>query len=291
MGLMGMRKLLKSTGAAVLLLAPVAAHALGVFENPPAGVTVSGASLVSGWHCSATRIEIEYDGGPARTPAASGTDRPDTAGVCGGKRDNGFGLLVNWADLGPGAHTVRAFADGELLGTRTVTVVHFGAAFLPGIAASTIVMEFPSAGRETVLEWRESLQSFVAKEIRNAPSMGGTWNGANLERRSNCTSAQNNGTRGTYAQWNVTVDPVSNALRIVEAGITGLSCTYTGVHRLAGNAHQVTDGNYACTDGKRGTFTSTDILVADTALSIRLAIKLSGSETCDIDAIIGGSRF
>ena len=291
MGPMAMRKLLNSAAAAVLLLAPLAAHALGVFENPPAGVTVSGVSLVSGWHCSATRIEIEYDGGPARTPAASGTDRPDTAAVCGGKRNNGFGLLVNWADLGPGVHTVRAFADGELLDARSVTVVYLGAVFLPGVSASMTVMEFPSPGRATVLEWRESLQSFVAKEVRNAPSMAGTWNGANLERRSNCTSPQNNGTRGTYAQWIVTVDPVSNFFRIVEAGVTGLSCTYTGMHGLSGNAHQVTDGNYTCTDGKRGTFSSTDILVADTALSIRLAIKLSGSETCDIDAIIGGSRF
>ena len=288
---MPMDRLLKAMAAVALLAGAASADALGLFENPPPDVTVSGASLISGWHCSATRIEIEYDGGPARTPAASGTDRPDTVAVCGGKRNNGFGLLVNWADLGPGVHTVRAFADGELMDTRTVTVVYFGAVFLPGISASTTVMEFPSAGRETVLEWRESLQSFVAKEIRNAPSMGGTWNGANLERRSNCASAQNNGTRGTYAQWNVTVDPVSNAFRILESGITGLSCTYTGVHRIAGNAHQVTDGIYTCTDGKQGTFRSTGILVAGTALSIRLAIKLSGSETCDIDAIIGGSRF
>ena len=83
-----------------LLAAAPATRAAGVFESPPDGVTVSGASLVSGWHCSAARIEVEYDGGPARTPAAAGTDRPDTAAVCG-KRDNGFGLLVNWADLGP----------------------------------------------------------------------------------------------------------------------------------------------------------------------------------------------
>lgn len=285
-----MHKFLQSTAVA-FLIAPVAAHALGVFENPPAAVTVSGASLVSGWHCSATRIEIEYDGGPARTLAASGTDRPDTAGVCGGKRNNGFGLLVNWADLGPGVHTVRAFADGELMDTRTVTVVYLGSIFLPAMSATTIVREFPAAGRETVLEWRESLQSFVAKEVRDTPSLSGTWNGANLERRSNCAATQNNGTRGTYAQWSIAVDPVSRALRIVEAGITGLSCTYTGTHRIAGNEHQVIDGIYTCTDGKQGTFRSTDVLVADTALSIRLAIKLSGSETCDIDAIIGGSRF
>ncbi len=274
----------------LMLVAAPAAHAFGNFENPPAGVAVSGASLVSGWHCSATRIEIEYDGGPTRTLAASGTDRPDTAAVCG-KRNNGFGLLVNWADLGAGVHTVRAFADGELMDTRTVTVVTYGATFLPGKVAATTVPEFPSAGRETVLEWRESLQGFVAREMRASPGISGTWNGANLEKRRNCSASQNNGDRGTYAQWLVTLDTVGDSLKIVETGITGLSCTYFGMHRYAGNRQEWYDGTYNCTDGKTGTFNSTHIEVTTTALSIRLAIKLTGSESCDIDAIIGGSRF
>ena len=285
-----MRLLSSAAAASALLLAAPAAHALGIFENPPQGVTVSGASLVSGWHCSATRIEIEYDGGPARTPAASGTDRPDTLGVCG-KRDNGFGLLVNWADLGPGTHTVRAYADGELMDTRSVTVVYLGAVFLGGKSATATVNEFPSEGLQLVLEWRESLQSFVAREVRSAFSISGTWNGANLERRSNCTAPQNNGTRGTYARWDATLDTVGDTLRIQETGITGLSCTYGGSYRIAGNIPEWYDGTYTCTDGKQGTFHSTEFMVAERAFSIRLATKLSGSETCDIDAIIGGSRF
>ena len=142
-----------------------------------------------------------------------------------------------------------------------------------------------------VLEWRPSLQSFVAREVRDAAAIEGIWNGANLERRSNCTASQNNGARGTYAQWAITLDRVSDTLRILETGITGLSCTYTGTHRINGNKHEWLDGEYSCADGKTGTFHSTDIVVADTALSIRLATKLNGSETCDIDAILGGSRF
>ena len=274
--------------AALAALLPPAAHALGNFENPPSG-TVSGASLVSGWHCTATRIDIEFDGGP-RTRAASGTDRPDTAGVCG-RRDTGFGLLVNWADLGPGTHTVRAYADGVLMDTRTVEVVTYGVVFLDGKSATTTVPEFPSEGRETVLEWRPGLQGFMAKEVRSSPSLGGTWNGANLERRSNCAATQNNGARGTYAQWVVTHDSVSEQLRIQETAITGLTCTYTGNHRVSGNRHEWHDGTYSCSDGKTGNFNSTDISVSRHALSIRLAIKLTGSESCDIDAIIGGSRF
>jgi hypothetical protein len=274
--------------AALAALFPPVALALGNFENPPSG-TVSGASLVSGWHCTATRIDIEFDGGP-RTRAASGTDRPDTAGVCG-RRDTGFGLLVNWADLGPGTHTVRAYADGELMDTRTVQVVTYGVVFLDGKSATATVPEFPSEGRETVLEWRPGLQGFMAKEVRTAPSLGGTWNGANLERRSNCTATQNNGARGTYAQWIVTHDTVSAQLRIQETTVTGLTCTYAGGHRVAGNRHEWHDGTYSCSDGKTGSFNSTDVVVTRHALSIRLAIKLTGSESCDIDALIGGSRF
>lgn len=285
-----MPNFLPTAACAALLLAAPVANALGIFESPQQGVTVSGASLVSGWHCSATRIEVEYDGGPARTPAASGTDRPDTAGVCG-KRNNGFGLLVNWADLGPGAHTVRVYADGELMDTRNVTVVYLGAVFLTGKSATAIVSDFPSEGRQLLLEWREGLQSFVAREVQAAPSITGRWNGANLERRSNCASSANNGTRGTYAQWDATLDTVGDTLRILETGITGLSCTYVGSYRLAGNTFEWFDGTYTCTDGKTGTFRSTEFLVTARAFSIRLDTKLTGTETCDIDAILGGSRF
>lgn len=285
---MAMRKIFLSWAAA--LLAPAAALAVGNLENPtPDAATVSGVSMVSGWHCTATRVEIEFDGA-LTTPAASGTDRLDTLGACG-KRNTGFGLLLNWAALGPGVHTLKAFADGVEFGSRTVTVVGLGAEFLTGKGATVTVNEFPSAGRSLDLEWQEGMQSFVARGVRDAPRITGIWNGANLERRSNCSAAQNNGAHGTYAQWNITLNSATSAFRIVETGITGLDCTYAGVHRIAGNRHQVTDGTYTCTDGKRGAFTSTDVLVSETALSIRLAIKLSGSETCDIDAIIGGSRF
>jgi hypothetical protein len=283
--------ILRAIAFATALLSPLSSRALGHLENPPDPPnTVSGVGLVSGWHCNATRIEIEFDG-TARLPAAYGTDRPDTAIVCNGKRNTGFGLLLNWSDLGPGVHTVRAFADGVEFGMGTVTVVDLGASFLTGKAATTTVPQFPSEGRELVLEWREGLQGFMAKEVRVAPSLSGTWNGANLERRSNCTSSQNNGTRGTYAQWNVTVDSIGKTLKVVETTITGLACTYMGFYRIAGNRYEWFDGTLECSDGKQGTFHSTDVMVAKSAFSIRLATKLSGAETCEVDAILGGSRF
>jgi hypothetical protein len=275
---------------AAALVASTGAFALGNFENPVDNTTVSGAGLVAGWHCSATRIDIEFDG-VTRTPAAYGTDRPDTAGVCGGKRSNGFGLLVNWADLGPGVHTVRALADGVEMGTHTVTVVDLGAVFLAGKSATTTVPQFPAEDRELVLEWRESLQSFVAKEVRAAPALSGAWNGANLERRSNCSAPQNNGDRGTYAQWDVNLDSVGRTLRIVETAITGLSCTYLGSYRITGNRYEWFDGTLSCSDGKQGAFHSTDVTVSAQSFSIGLVTKLSGTETCDVTAVLSGARF
>ena len=279
---------LRISFAAAALLAAPSAFALASFDNPPDGQPASGIGLVSGFHCTASVIEIEIDG--ARKLAASGTDRPDTATVCG-KRNTGFGLLVNWGDFGPGTHTVRALADGVEFGTHVVTVPDLGGFFLFGKSGTTTVNDFPALGQQLLLEWREGLQGFVVKEVRPGPSIGGQWNGPNLERRSNCAASQNNGTRGTYAQWDATLDRVGQTLTIQETGLTGLSCTYTGSYRLNGNAIEWYDGSYHCSDGKTGNFHSTDFMVSAHAFSIRLATKLTGTESCDIDAILGGNRF
>lgn len=276
--------------ALIALLGAPTARATGLLENPAEGAGfVSGVGLVSGWHCSATRIEIEIDAG-ARTPAAAGTDRLDTAAACG-RRDTGFGLLLNWAVLGAGTHTVRALADGVEFGRRTVTVVELGAQFLTGKSAGVTVHDFPSPGQSLLLEWQEGLQAFVARERRTgAASLSGAWNGANLERRSGCASAQNDGTRGTYAQYTITADTVGDSFRIQQAAITGLACTYSGTHRLVGNARQAS-GTLTCSDGKQGSFETRAMDVSANAMSIRMQVKLTGSETCDVDAILGGSRF
>jgi len=50
-------------------------------------------------------------------------------------------------------------------------------------------------------------------------------------------------------------------------------------------------GTYFCSDGKQGNFTTTSFLVTGTEMQIRMDIKLTGSESCTIDAILGGSRF
>lgn len=262
------------------------ALAAGQLENPSPDSAVSGLGLISGWHCDASAIEIEIDG--RRIAAAHGTDRADTQSACG-KRGTGFGLLINWGILSPGSHSLRALADGEEFARRTVNVVGLGGEFLAGKSATTTIPDFPSAGRSTVLEWREATQGFVAREVRDdAPLLTGRWNGANLERRSGCTSTQNNGTRGTYAQYDI--DIAQGVMAITQSGITGLTCTYRGPYRQDGTA-RTASGSYSCSDGKKGDYVAKSFMVTPNEMSIRLDVTLNTSESCTIDAILGGSRF
>ena len=77
---------------------------LGILENPGPSSFQSGLGVISGWRCEAKTVEIIIDEmAPQR--AAYGTERLDTAEVCG-DTDNGFGLLVNWNRFGDGEHTL-----------------------------------------------------------------------------------------------------------------------------------------------------------------------------------------
>jgi hypothetical protein len=117
----------------------------------------------------------------------------------------------------------------------------------------------------------------------------GRWNGADLERRSNCSQPQNNGTRGTYAEFVISTN-ADGDIGIVQTGVTGLTCNYFGKYRVEG-ANRSATGSLSCSDGKRGNFQSKGILVTENAVSIRLDIVLDTTESCTIDAVIGGSRF
>ena len=123
----------------------------------------------------------------------------------------------------------------------------------------------------------------------NAP-IEGTWNGTDLERRSDCTSTQNNGSRGTYAQYDVGTDRVAHILGIDETAITGLTCSYSGPYTGLGPT-LAWSGTYSCSDGKRGSFTTRKILVTDIALGIHLDVKLDTTETCTIEKVIGAGRL
>ena len=119
----------------------------------------SGVGVLSGWVCDADQVEIEI-GDLVPQVAAYGTERLDTAGVCG-DTDNGFGLLFNWNLLGDGEHTVVAYVDDMELGRATVRVTTLGEEFLRGTLGECVVDDFPMPGKTVTLEWQQNSQNFV----------------------------------------------------------------------------------------------------------------------------------
>ena len=131
---------------------------VGYLENPGPDSFQSGVGVLSGWVCAADTVKIELNG--AVQAAAYGTERLDTADICG-DTDNGFGLLFNWNLLRDGEHEVVAFVDGIELDRVTVTVTTLGSEFLRDVEGSCTVPDFPSVGETVTVEWQESKQNFV----------------------------------------------------------------------------------------------------------------------------------
>ena len=140
-----------------------------ILENPRPASFQSGVGVISGWACHAHEIVIELNGVPYR--AGYPTTRTDTQGVCGDS-DNGFSLLWNWNNLGPGEHTVRALLDGQEFANRTVRVTTFGEQVLRGASGTYPLSDFPYIGDTTQVQWAESLQNFVITD-GSAPGGGG----------------------------------------------------------------------------------------------------------------------
>ncbi len=130
--------------------------------------------------------------------------------------------------------------------------------------------------------------ALAAPVVLAQASLTGTWNGAVLEARSNCSSAQNNGDHGTYAQYDIGI--ANGTISISQAGITGLQCDYVGTYSQNGAAQQAS-GTFLCSDGRRGTWLATQFLVTQNAMSLNFSEQLNGNETCTINAVLGGTRL
>ena len=132
----------------------------GYLENPGADAFQSGVGVLSGWVCAANRVEIAIGDELPLHVASYGTERLDTAGVCG-DADNGFGFLFNWNRLGEGDHTVVALVDGVELGRATVTVTTLGAEFLRDATGTCTVEDFPTLAERVTVAWQQTKQNFV----------------------------------------------------------------------------------------------------------------------------------
>jgi hypothetical protein len=168
----------------VLLCAAWAANAgaQGFLEIPDPNSTQTGIGVISGWNCSANRIEIVIDGG-APVLAASHTERGDTLSVCG-RIDTGFSLLWNWNLLptdcfGCRYHRIVALADGIQFAGTEFQAENFGTEFLTGKAGQYGLANFPEIGDMTWVEWDEAKQNFsVYLTAPNQLSVSGTYYGA-----------------------------------------------------------------------------------------------------------------
>ena len=128
--------------------------------------------------------------------------------------------------------------------------------------------------------------------LARAPSalaLNGRWNGVDLERRSSCTQPQNEGNRGTYAQFDIVAD-AGGGLVITQSGITGLNCTYTLRYTREAGALAV-QGSYACSDGKQGDISRGEVRLHGLSFDLRMAIRLTAAETCGIDALLSMARL
>jgi hypothetical protein len=122
------------------------------------------------------------------------------------------------------------------------------------------------------------------------PGLAGAWFGAIIETRSNCTQSQNNGGRATYGQYDIGIGAgPSGAISISLAGVTGLQCTYSGSFTTNG-ARLNASGAMLCSDGKRGTWKSTNIAITAKSMTLEFDVKLDTTETCNVATILGGVR-
>jgi len=162
-----------------LILSPSSLYAAskGALENPQPNDYASGIYLISGWVCDAQEVQILLNGSQYLT-AAYGSDRQDTLSVCG-DADNGFGVLVNMANLGAGEHSASLIVDGEVLATHAFkTAPTSKKEFETELAACAVAEGFPADATETRLQWTTSMQGFQITEERETPvtiDVDGIW--------------------------------------------------------------------------------------------------------------------
>ena len=147
----------------VLLLALFANAAFaapkGALENPQPNDYASGIYLFSGWVCEAETVQIGLDG-VQLLDVAYGSDRLDTHDECG-DADNGFGLLVNMANLAPGAHEAVLYADGQIIAQHAFNTAALSSGeFAKDLEGCAISEGFPTSDKDTIVKWTTSIQGF-----------------------------------------------------------------------------------------------------------------------------------
>jgi len=150
---------------------------VGVLGTPSNGSTVSGVSVISGYHCTSKDIEVFIDG-VSYGKAGAGTQILGTQSVCG-RTDTGYSFLYNFSNLANGQHTVSVMANGIPFATNTITTVKSGGEqFLTGASKRLTIPDFPHAGQAANVEWVQSYQNFMITGIGNTANDMSNLNGS-----------------------------------------------------------------------------------------------------------------
>ena len=162
-----MRTGIFGAGLAGLVLGAAVGQA-AVLESPARGAAVSGLGFISGWKCDASAITVTVDGGE-HVSVAMHQERGDLRAVCGGTIRHGFIMQFNWNLVGDGAHEVVAYDAGVEFARATFTVGTTGEEFLKDVTLRSTIINFPSRGEDTLVEWNESTQHFEVLTVFESP--------------------------------------------------------------------------------------------------------------------------
>ena len=275
--------------AALALSAP--SHAIGAIENPQPGSIQTGITAITGWNCSARQITLSIDGG-APIVAPYGSLRADTATTCGGNIATGYSYLINYNTLATGAHTLQALADGVPFATITFNTISLGGEFLTGKAGEYWLNNFPDYGRRSRVTWQQSTQNFtITATDTSVPPLEGTYYGSTLVNNSGCTNPQNNGAFLEAPDVFTITYGGASVLNIV-ARASQSSCTYAGtaLYSTSGGDILVTNGQFACSTGAQGTWTSDRMTFDAIGLLANLQLKYTVGESCNATARFAASR-
>lgn len=254
---------------------PSLAYAQGALENPVAGGTESGISVISGWNCTAGSIAVKIDGASLGN-AGIGTGRGDTASICG-RSDTGFSLLFNYNSLTPGSHTLSLYADGQLLETRQFNTVQSGGAeFVTGLSKTATVADFPSTGKTATLQWSQAKQGFVVTGISGGgasstvdmSSLQGSYN----QTISFSVSGSSCATYGTYSGYSGTTSAKfvlgASGNTVTVMGYTATDACTFNLSYVSGNSTSGFNlsGSESCTSGLSSNVATTNLRKANNRL-------------------------
>jgi hypothetical protein len=209
------------------------------------------------------QVQVSFDGNPKIT-VPYGSPRADTASVCGSQTNSGFGLLFNYNTLGPGTHSVTAYADGVAVGTAQFTVSTFGQEFLRDAQATANIGNFPAIGKRASVTWQQATQNFAIAATDGTPAaVTGNYTGLISGANTNCS---NGGSNGGFAfsdvQYAMNLSGASVSITAMIPNARPSSCTLAGTLLPNTNGAQFTvqSGAFNCDDGSQGQWTSNGLI-------------------------------